>query len=479
MPRKPKLEKQTITVVIDGSPFNVILHPPGGNRTSWYAYWNGLVSSKSTGKIGLEDAIVMAETMVREWKDGGDGKRALLGDQVMTDKEFDEIQRFHFLVKKTDPDSRARAQKTHKVYVEAATAFREITGVVPITRATAADCEKFQRDALNKAKNWRQQHPKSKKEVVAVSPNTILKWSRSLQAAFQRACRNAGKKCVRGVVPDAKLLTENPWNCFTWIEGVEKPVRQFDPPELISFMDHLETEWAGVNIAQILAKVFLWSRCRLEAVTSLQWKAVRSIGLEHHFHVVEKRGVEWWFRLPEGVYEDLERLRTDNPYIFAAYNEQLRLFHASSSRPERALKVGDEFNPRCLGDWFYDRLADWSASSANGHAHPHVFRKTSLQLAWDGEEHRRQALHDAKVSEKVLRASYLKQSDKELRDESNRNYHRIAAALPPEVARRYGYEEANLTQLEERLAAAVAAKDWVLVAQLSAEVANRRPPVVG
>src|SRR5438270_1675811 len=102
MPRKPKQRKETIAIIIDGMPITVGLHPPGGNRTSWYAYWNGLVSSKSTGKSNLPDAFVMAENMVRAWKAGGDGKRALLGDIMMTDKEFDDIQEYHFLKKKSD-----------------------------------------------------------------------------------------------------------------------------------------------------------------------------------------------------------------------------------------------------------------------------------------------------------------------------------------------------------------------------------------
>jgi hypothetical protein len=47
------------------------------------------------------------------------------------------------------------------------------------------------------------------------------------------------------------------------------------------------------------------------------------------------------------------------------------------------------------------------------------------------------------------------------------------------VAQRYGHVEAGLAQLEERLAAAVAAKDWVVAAQVSAEIANRGPGVAG
>ena len=39
MPRKPKLEKTAITVVVNGTPVTVTLHPPTGTRRSWYVYW--------------------------------------------------------------------------------------------------------------------------------------------------------------------------------------------------------------------------------------------------------------------------------------------------------------------------------------------------------------------------------------------------------------------------------------------------------
>jgi integrase len=481
MPRRRQpLAKHTVQIVIGGTPITVILHPPQGPRRSWYAYWSGLTTSRSTGQAKLDEAIVAVENMVRTWLTGGEAKRAQASDLLLTDEEFDEIQHVHYFGKKSNHEARMRAAKTFNVFVEAATAFRAITGLTPITRATSADCERFQREALGKPKNWRQQHPKSKKDVTTVSANTVLKWSRSLQASFERASRNAGKKCVRSVVPDSKLLDSNPWNLFTWIEGFEKPVRQFDSSELLSFLDHLATIWPGVPVAQTLAKVFLWSRCRLEATTSLQWKAERSIGTERHFHVVEKRGVEWWFRLPEGVYEELLAQKTkSSPYVFAAYAAQLRQFHAMSNRPDRAAMVGSDFSPRRLGDWFYDRLDDWSDSSPHGHAHPHTFRKTSLQLSWDGESERRQAIQDAKVSEKVLRTSYLRKAEKELREESIRNYDRIAAGLRLEVAARYGYTEPSVSQLEARLAKAVADKDMFAIAQLAAELNNRLPPTSG
>src|SRR5262249_17695277 len=145
-------------------------------------------------------------------------------------------------------------------------------------------------------KNWRQRYPRSKSadEVDRISPNTVLKWSRALQAAFERANRNAGKKCVRGVVDVAKLLTVNPWNQFDWIEGRERPLRQFDAEEIGSLLDYFEAKWAAVSVATLLTKFFLWSSCRQQEATGLRWSSLKRIGGEVHFEIVGKWGVERW-----------------------------------------------------------------------------------------------------------------------------------------------------------------------------------------
>ena len=85
MPRKPTPEKGNGPVVVNGTPVTVILHPPTQRRTSWFAYWNGLVASRSTGQSNLDDAIRVAESMV---KNGG--KQPVLADAVLTDEEFED-----------------------------------------------------------------------------------------------------------------------------------------------------------------------------------------------------------------------------------------------------------------------------------------------------------------------------------------------------------------------------------------------------
>ena len=82
---------------------------------------------------------------------------------------------------------------------------------------------------------------------------------------------------------------------------MQKPIRQFDADELLAFLDYLGSEWPGVTIATALAKVFLWSWGRREEVACLTWRQLRVVGNEYHFESVGKRGVDKWFRLPEGL----------------------------------------------------------------------------------------------------------------------------------------------------------------------------------
>lgn len=278
---------------------------------------------------------------------------------------------------------------------------------------------------------------------------------------------------------DKKLLTENPWNQFPWIEGKERPIRQFDSSELVAFLDHFEKHWAGISVATTLAKVFLWSSGRRLEVASLTWPQLRVVGAEYYFQIVGKWGVEKWFRIPDGLYRELLALRTDSPFVFAAYPEQVRHFYERSCWHGPAKNVVGEFDPENLANWFYKKLKAWSKSLPKGHASTHIFRKTSLQYARSGEDINRRVAQDARVSETVLMTNYVKETDEHLRAKSNRTYERILASLSPEVARRYGHAEPKAIQLEQQIQVAVAAKDWPLAATLTAKLAAKSGIGVG
>lgn len=197
------------------------------------------------------------------------GQRANLDDAVLSEEEFEKIQRVPFS-RKRDPAARIRAEKSLPSCLNAIAAFQRITGLSPITLARADDCAAFQRKALTLPQNWRHDYPRGRKEVELISPNTVLKWSRSLLAAFERANLNAGRRCVRGVVNERKLLAQNPWPQFQWIEGIEHALRQFDEAELLSFLDYLEGGWPEVSVGPLMAKVLLWSWSRRSEVAALK-----------------------------------------------------------------------------------------------------------------------------------------------------------------------------------------------------------------
>jgi hypothetical protein len=484
--RRAKPEKETVTVVFDGTPIAVVLHPPTGTRASWYAYWSGAVTSKSTGHADRDQALAAAENMVREWKAGGTGQRTRADDLVMSDEEFIEIQRRHYARKK-DPKAQKRAGLTLAGCLQAIAAFRDVIREDPIkfTRPVAAAtpdiCAKFMENAQARPRNWRKQYENSKPDQRPLTPNTVIKWLRELQAAFERANTNAGKKCVRGVVDEAKLLTDNPWKKFTWIEGTARPIRQFDPDELTGFLDYLAKGWPDVTIAAALAKVFFWSQSRRLEGASLRWDGRRLVHGECHFRIEGKWGVVKWVRIPERLHQELLGLAADeSPYVFAAYTPQLRAHYAAKGRPDR---VGEEFDPVNLADWFHNRVTAWAATLPKGHATTHIFRKTALQYARSGADRdglNRQVARDARVSEDVLMTHYVEEGAEEMRAASNRTFARIVAALPPAVASRYGYDPpAPADPLETEMQAAWATKDWRLVGRLSAKLAAQGKRVPG
>ncbi len=94
MPRRRQQPlKQTIQVVLDCVPVAVTLYPPAGKKKCWYAYWNGLKYSRSTGQTGYAEAVAAAGHRVRAWKAGGTGSQPRPADDTMTDKEIKDIQR--------------------------------------------------------------------------------------------------------------------------------------------------------------------------------------------------------------------------------------------------------------------------------------------------------------------------------------------------------------------------------------------------
>lgn len=476
MPRKPKPENRRITVMVNSQPIEVILYSPRGRKRTWYALWKGIPSAKSTGQVEYDEAVRAVHGML-----GNGGNRVNLNEALLSDDEFIAIQKAHYS-KKKGADAERRSAKSLRSCLDAITVFREITGLSPITIATPDDCENFQRIALEKPKNWRVRYAennrsrkarKSAEDIGKIRPDTVDKWSRTLCAAFERANINAGRKCVRGIVASHKLLKSNPWIQFTRIETSGREIRHFNEEELLSLLDYFEQEWKGVSVAASFIKMCLWTSCRREEISELRWSHFRRVSsTELHFYVKGKWRVERWVRLPSKVVEQVESFRTKSDFVFDAYSQQLHRFYLKRGRNSAAKRVRMDFDPQNFGEWMYRQIKDWQMATGRDNVYLHVFRKTGLQLARQGEDVNRELAADAAVSEGVMMASYVTEADLELRNRSNRMYRRLVQRLPGEVARRYGYDASQREQLAKDLNTALQISDWATVAKLASELAD-------
>ena len=465
MPRKPKAERKQIHVELDGGIVDVKMFPPEPvrNRKAWYAYWKGLKARKTTGETDYDKAVQAVAVMLHN---GGE-KPCCDEDHLLTDEEFIEIQRRHFS-KKTDPASKKRAESSLTNALEAIDSFRRVSGLNPISRATPDDCERFQTEALKLPRNWRSQHPKSKPEKRTIRAGTVHKWLVALQAAFERANDNGGRKCVRGVVKPERLLKSNPWKRFTWIEPPKKKILQFEAEELLKLLQYFQKKWPGVTAAEAMMKIYVWSWARREEVAALKWEDLRIVGDELHFDTVGKWGVEKWFRIPRTIYDELLALRTDSPFVFGKLNDQIREFHRSEGRTTAAKMVRD-FDVYNTGRWFYEAVKKWSG----GTACVHMLRKTVLQYARVGEDAARSLAKDAGVSEAVMMTHYVKEEDPQFRAASNAMFERLCLSMTPEVASAFGHVPTATTGLEQRMQEATRARNWPLVGELAKKLAQQ------
>jgi hypothetical protein len=459
VPRKPKEEQHEIHVLHNGTTVKISLFPPrpGSREKSWYAYWKGQQTRRSTRKKTLAEAIEAATVMVQGRPAGTHSV------ECPSDEELIEIQRRHFN-KKRDRSGKGASLTS---VLQAIDAFQRVAGVTPVCRATPDDCERFQTEALKLPRNWRSQHPKSKPETRTIRPATVIKWLVALHGAFERVNDNAGRKCVRGLVPSERLLKSNPWQRFTWIEPPKKKIEQFKADDLLKLLHYFRKAWPGVTAAEAMLKVYVWSWARREQVAGLQWTDLRVVEDEFHFDTVGKWEKEWWFRVPKSLYDELLAIRTASPFVFAKLNDQIRNFHSTEGRKSAARMV-KEFDIYNAGRWFYEQVKKW-----DGEAYVHMFRKSSLQYARAGQDATQSLAKDAHVSEAVMMAHYVKEEDLQFRAASNAMYQRISLSMTPEVARAFGHEHSATAILEQRLRDAIGSRNWPLVGEITKKLAKQ------
>ena len=461
MPRKPKAG-ETVVIHANGRAIRVSLFPPDRKRKerSWYAYWNGLPTRVTTRKATKAEAI----EAVREVLCGKPSSPA----EVLTDDELIQIQQHYFEKQKAGRDRPESCDKSLTNVLEAFDAFKRVSGLEHISTATPDECERFQTAALKLPSCWRRPPEHKYKKTKTVSVATVYKWLGALQGAFERANAQAGRKCVRGVVPQEKLLTRNPWNEFTWIPKPKAKPRRFDRQQLVDLLRYFESNWEGVTAANLMVKLFVWSWARRLEVVSVKYTDLREIDGVTYVFMSTKRQGEKWFRLPRSVYEEMLAIKTESPYVFAALSEQLRTHHRAKGKLGTARQIKD-FSPGNGGRWFYEQIKSWSG----GESYVHMLRKTIMQMARAGEDVNLAVARDASVTKGVMLDHYVSEEDSEMKAKADRMYRRICDGMTVDVARAFGHVTTATEALEEKLRDAVSSKDWKESRRLSSHLANQ------
>ncbi len=184
--------------------------------------------------------------------------------------------------------------------------------------------------------------------------------------------------------------------------------------------------------------------------------------------------VEKWFRIPTSLFVELEGLRTSSEYVLGCLPQQLKEFHRKSKRPWTADQINEIYDIYNAGRWFYERLSDWSKSLPKGSASPHVFRKTALQFARQGQDATSLVANDAAVTEAVMMTHYVEEGADQFLHRSNRMYARIIAGVPMDVLNRYGYMETEAERLRAELYKAVEQQDWKKAGEITAKLEELR-----
>lgn len=443
--RNHKKWKQ-IFIKKDGIVLTGYLHPVGsvGNGKYWsFTCSKGGVHRKSLKVTHLKEATEIA----LNWFDGkGHRDRVEQEDRdkavasIMTWDDWKKIQVAH-------ADKRAVKKRAARTLEECLKSQRLFIAVTKAENASAVDAdmvERFQRECLKRLTKYGKPYEKP----------TILKTLSHMSASFNRCNRNAGRKCVGGVVPRDNLLTENPFEQIKWIELEEQSKRQFSNTELKAFLSWRQV--ASCPLISIFAKVSLWACGRLEELTELQWSWVDENGYVTIPDEIAKWGKGRMIKVPQGLLQEMQTNRTSSPYVWAGYPDQLRRYYMASGSRASVHKIRD-FTPQRLRRVVQNWINAWAKEAKVPGLSHHAFRRTGLQMSREGrvrilDSEYAKAAH---VSLHVANNSYTVRPDKLFADLAYRNIEESLSA-DPELACIMGLEhnrKAEAPSIDDVLAA--------------------------
>lgn len=446
---------KSMTVEKDGQILTVYLHPPGTFRNPNYWAWT-CKKVNINGRSLKVGTFAEAKERVFAWFKAEPIREERVRQEraILSWDDWEAIQVDH-TSKRTTKD-RVRAER---MLTECRKAQRLIVAITGAEHASAVDADtvgRFQIECRIRISKYGRPYGNT----------TIRKTLAHLSASFNRCNRKAGKKCVRGVVVADKLLDGNPFEQVQWVEADDKPVRQFTVEQLKSFFG-----WKIIGhcpLISLFAKTSLWACGRLEEMTELRWDWVDSAGYISIPDDAAKWGKGKAVRVPPAFLAELQRHRSDSPFVWAGYVEQLRDYHLTRGHRASAHKLKG-FAPQRLRVTFQKWIAEWGDDSkaTDGLSH-HNFRKTGLQ--WSRENQLRSTEGDfaraANVTLDVAKKHYTTTPQRIWADLVFRN---IASELgkDEELAVMMGFEKATapITPMDA-VQAAINAGDWDEAARL-------------
>lgn len=248
---------------------------------------------------------------VHEWfdKEPERTEREKQEKAVLTWEEWDAIQVRHFAKKKNQKG----AVKTLEECRKAQRLFIKFTGADSASTVDADMAENSMHECGGTQSKLGENY----------TANGIRKTLSHMSASFNRCRRTAGKKCVRGVVAQGKLLMVNPYEEVQWVEADDPDPRHFNRDELRAFLNWkylAACPWPPSSPRHRSGQGAASKKCTL-----FDW-------IDREGFVTIPDGEAKWakgrvIRLPATLLADMGRFRTAAPYVWAGYVDQLRAYH--------------------------------------------------------------------------------------------------------------------------------------------------------
>lgn len=361
---------KSVVIERQGEMLVAYLHPPGtvGNTRYWSFSCRKAQIQRQSLKVST---FADARQAALNWFSKEDVRKDR-SIPPLTWEEWEQIQRAYF-AKKAD---QKRAGRTLEACLDSKKLFVKLSGAVDASSVTPDLVDQFQQKTLKTEfkpgrcyKSW-----------------TVRRTVSHMSASFNRCRITSGKKCQRGIVPPERLLTVNPFEQVSWLEGTSDDKRHLTHAELRALLSW--RMFASSPLISAVLKVSIWGCGRIEEVTELRWNWISDDGVISVPDDIAKWGQGRQFRIPLHLLRELKEYRSKSQFVWDSTVAQLRSYHLNRGGKGSATQLTD-FTPTRLRGRLQKWIQAWTKDSGLTDISHHSLRKTALQ--WSREEQLRRS----------------------------------------------------------------------------------------